>query len=161
MVHIKQNLTRKKKETEKSVLQRKAKLMQGLPQNAFSGSPSQYETEAGFESACSEPHTHVCILESVRNPHLPNTIRPPGNKGPVVPGLPQSSGWALEPKGHPALLCGDGCPLSEVRYTRSFQMLPPTQVLPGRGVESTPTPPGVLGAEPEAARYQSDVSLKP
>ena len=96
MVHIKQNLTRKKKETEKSVLQRKAKLMQGLPQNAFSGSPSQYETEAGFESACLEPHTHVCISESVRNPHLPNTIRPPGNKGPVVPGLPLTSGDHLQ-----------------------------------------------------------------
>ena len=43
MVHSKQNLTRKKKDTEQSVLQRKAKLMQGLPQRAFLGSPRQYE----------------------------------------------------------------------------------------------------------------------
>ena len=72
----------------------------------------------------------------------------------------QSSRWALEPKGHPALLCGEGCPLSEVGHTRSFQMLPPIQAPPGRGVENSPPPQGVWGQSPKQPRHQSDVSLK-
>ena len=89
-------ILQEKKETEKSVLQSKAELMQRLPQNALSGSRNKHETEAGSESACSEPHTHACTLGGVRNPHLPNAIGPPGNKGPVVPGLPLTSGDHLQ-----------------------------------------------------------------
>ena len=55
MVHSKKNLTRKKKDTEQSVLQRKAKLMQGLPQRAFSGSPSQYEQRQALNQPAQSP----------------------------------------------------------------------------------------------------------